>query len=74
MLDVLGYHVILFVDFNFLGPACCYSLPFTNSHYSPKLKTDVIHPVTFFLGLNQHTNLGSGSNLPDFVFTRLLII
>jgi hypothetical protein len=48
MFSALSYPVILLVDFNVLGFDWYYSLPFPNYHYCSKLKSDVIHPVTFF--------------------------
>jgi hypothetical protein len=43
-------------------------LPSPNCHFYTKLKGDVIHSATCFLGLSQHNYSDSGSNLLDLVF------
>jgi hypothetical protein len=45
-------------------------LPSLNCHYYTKLKGAVIHSASYFLGVNQHKCLDSGSNLLDHVFSN----
>jgi hypothetical protein len=56
-------------DFNAPGFDWNYGLPSPNCHFYTKLKGDVIHSSTCFLGLNQHNYPDSGSNLLDLVFS-----
>jgi hypothetical protein len=80
ILDTLYYRVLLLGDFNVPGFDSNSGLPSLNCHFYTRLKGDVIHSATCFLGLSQHNYSDSGSNLLDLVFffqillTLLLII
>jgi hypothetical protein len=69
-LDTLNYRVLLLGDFNVPGFDWNKGLPSPHCHYYTKMKGDVIHSATCFLGLNQHNHSVSGSNLLDLVFSN----
>jgi hypothetical protein len=68
ILDTLNYCVLLLGDFNVPRFGWKYGLPSPNCHFYTKLKGDMIHSATCFLGLNQHNYPDSGSNFLDLVF------
>jgi hypothetical protein len=57
-------------DFNVPGFDWNSGLPSLNSHLYTKLKGDVIHSATCFLGLIQHNYSDSGRNFLDLVFSN----
>jgi hypothetical protein len=57
-------------DFNVPGFDWNSGLPSLNCHLYTKLKGDVIHSATCFLGLSQHNYCDSGSNLLELVFSN----
>jgi hypothetical protein len=67
--DTLNYRVLLLGDFNVPGFDWNSGLPSPNCHFYTKLKGDVIHSATCFLGLSQLNYSDSGSNLLDLVFS-----
>jgi hypothetical protein len=55
-------------DTNVPGFDWNYGLPSPNCNFYTKLKGDLIHSATCFLGLNRHSYPDNGSNLLDIVF------
>jgi hypothetical protein len=68
-LDTLNYRVLLLGDFSVPGFDWNSGLASLNCHFYTKLKGDVTHSATCFLGLSQHNYSDSGSNLLDLVFS-----
>jgi hypothetical protein len=57
-------------DFNVSNYDWFNGIPSSNSYYCNKIKENLIHAISCFLGLNQH-NYVSHSALLDLVFTNI---
>jgi hypothetical protein len=65
------FHVVLLGDFNVLGYDWVNGFPQANSHYYTKLRGDVIHSTTCYLGLSQCNLTIQNENLLDLVFANI---
>jgi hypothetical protein len=73
-LDTLNYRVILFGHFNAPGFYSNCGLRSPNCYFYTKLKGDLNHSATCFLGLNQYNFPDTGSNLLDIVYSLFQIL
>jgi hypothetical protein len=70
-LNIHHYHLVLLGDFNVPKYDWLDVTPLFNCYYYNKIKGNLIHAPSCFLGLNQHNNSVSNSALLDLVFTNI---
>jgi hypothetical protein len=69
-LNPQSFRVVLLGDFNVPGYDWVNGFPQDNTHYYIKLRGDVIHNSTCYLGLSQYNLISQNKNLLDLVFAN----
>jgi hypothetical protein len=69
-LNTQQYSVILTGDFNVPNYNWSYGTTLPDAHYCSKIKENLFHAATCFLGLNQHNDIMPNGSLLDIVFTN----